>query len=152
MSLLSSIAPVQAATAASQGAQRSTAPQPATPDQRTSAAAQPRGDATPRAGGTTAGEMAQTASRIPPVTAARQSNAAATTRAGRDGRNAPEAAREAQDQARAEEEMARRRTLLKEMMERIPVPVEALPKLGGDIEVVRSITEPQDHPGYDARA
>lgn len=151
MSLLSPIAPIQAANATWQGPQRQAAAPLPGQTHRAAAEGQPTGDATVRAGVGTVGEITQTALRVPPVTAARRTNASTTARDGGEGRADPEASAtsDAEAHARAMEEALRRKALRREMMELIPVPVEAIPKLTGDLEVMRSIEKPKDGPAHD---
>ena len=87
------------------------------------------------AAGTAPAEMTQTARQIPPVTGSPGANGSASNRPGADGRadNAAEAAARQRD---AEDE---RRLELREMLARLPVPIEAIPKLGGDVAQLRQI-------------
>ncbi|MDB2407344.1 hypothetical protein N9W17_02275 [Jannaschia sp.] len=91
-------------------------------------------------GGAAVGETTQTGARIPPVREARAINASSASRPGADGRTS--LAQSALDGiAKQEEEAALRVVLQKEILARIPVPVEALPKLAGDLEEVRSLDD-----------
>ena len=154
MSLLSSLAPVQAVKAApaTGGNPNQTTPNPS---RAAGSDAQPKGAASASAGGTAPAEMSMTASRLPPVTASRASNAATSARTGGEGR-----ADATQDRTQADEDAAaksaeveaQRKLILKELMSRIPVPVDAIPKLTGDVEVMRTIGEPETRPAYDSMA
>lgn len=107
--------------------------------------AQPSGQANEAGGGTTAGETTQAQSRIPPVIATRAANAGSDARPGGEGQDAqarpdPAIRVDAEEaRARQEAEAVRRKLIQKELLARIPVPVEAIPKLTGDVEQVRSI-------------
>lgn len=146
MSLISTIAPVQAATAAAQSNQP-TQPPVQNPRGQITAEVQPLGTA-----GKTAAEATVTAARIPPVTASRTANGTSAARTGAEGRALAEDVQNdletrqdiADAQAKRDADEALRKVIQKEVLSRIPVPVEAIPKLTGDVETVRTIGDPED--------
>lgn len=110
--------------------------------------------------GTTSAETTQTNQQVAPVTASRSTNASSTARSGGEGSTAiDEQARldaafgkdltEAQARRYAEE--TQRKLIQKEILSKIPVPVEAIPKLGNDVESVRSLGT-EAAPGFDQSA
>ena len=100
-----------------------------------SASSRPVGAGEGRTGGTSAAEATRTAQRIPVVTGARAANAASPARPGAEGRPLPEE----DSAAERDRDLAERRLARQELLSRIPVPAEAIPKLGGDVETLRTI-------------
>ncbi|MEM7641452.1 MAG: hypothetical protein AAF366_02880 [Pseudomonadota bacterium] len=85
-------------------------------------------------------------SQIPPVQPVIAVTGASAARPGHDGRATPETADDDKASADAREAEAARRAAseaLQEALARIPVPVESIPKLSGDLEMIRSIGAPQ---------
>ncbi len=140
MSLLPSLSPLATAPTAAAKAQP--------PVQPTFTASDRPGNAS-AVGGSTAAETTLAASRIPPVLSSRPTNASTTARSGAEGRPSPEMDVEALlaegepdvDAAEMLEKVENMRLAAKEALSRIPVPIEAIPKLTGDLETIRSIPE-----------
>ncbi|MGB3408164.1 MAG: hypothetical protein WBA67_11790 [Jannaschia sp.] len=99
--------------------------------------------------GTAPGEMTAMAMRVPPVTDGRAANGTSPARPGAEGLAALDLSRaekqaRTEAQARRDAEAAERKLLQKEVMSRIPVPIDAIPKLTGDVEQVRRIAANQE--------
>ncbi len=146
MSLISAISSMQAGGSSGPNAGSQPVRTAPPPGAASTTRAQPVGAAGGSTGGGATAETTQTASRVPPVIAARVVSSAAAPRSGGEGRPTPEAdAAEAGARAATEAAESRRdaeqarKLVLQEVMSRIPVPVEAIPKLTGDVEVLRSI-------------
>lgn len=110
------------------------------------------------AGAAAPAEATQAAARVPPPTPSRAANPGAASRSGGDGGDTTALAREAladaarfdagsdADEARArrDAEVAQERLIAQEILSRIPVPVEALPRLAVEAQrVVEDINRPE---------
>ncbi|WP_371157331.1 hypothetical protein [Jannaschia sp. 2305UL9-9] len=137
MSLISTIQPLSPVTKTQRDAPNLSPPpadRPAPPSPASGGSA---------VGGLAPAELSLARMAIPPVMASRGTNATSDTRPGAEGRNgaAPDTSQDARETTEEERRAAaaERGLIQKELMSRIPVPVDAIPKLTGDLETLRQM-------------